>query len=158
MAQKKFNLETYNSDTTRTQYKHKKYTTYIENEVEESTNSDSIRDTSSKRINMAFSDENYEYIISQSNKMLIPIAAFLNSIIPKIDDEEVGCYLQKLSVTRSKDNISRRKGNKVKRINLKFQNDVYNKIVLGADKFNMTLTQYVNTIVEIFKYKCTINS
>ena len=103
-----------------------------------------------KRINMAFSDANYKLISEESERLSVSFVYFINSLIRIADEEAVSRHIGAMTIRRSKDNISRRKGKPAKRINLKFEPEQHSKLCRGAESFNMTVTQYMNTIIEVY--------
>lgn len=99
------------------------------------------------RINMGFSEENYMKISSQSEKLGISMVSFINTSVEQSDSDEVDKYINSLSVKPSKDMIPRRRGNKMKRINIRFTMSAHKILKDGAEKHNQTLTQYLNLIL-----------
>ena len=99
------------------------------------------------RINMGFSEENYMKIRSQSEKLSISMVSFINTSVEQSDSDEVDKYINSLSVKPSKDMIPRRRGNKMKRINIRFTMSAHKILKDGAEKHNQTLTQYLNLIL-----------
>lgn len=150
MANKTVDQDTCKKDAKKAQAKRNKDAFFVENEVTETMTEDQ-KTQKARRINMAFTDENYDYLLKETNRLSVSIVYYINTIISSTDEEKINEYIEKLPVRRSKDHVSRQKGNKVKRINLKFENNVHNLISSGAKKYNMTMTQYVNTIVETSK-------
>ena len=103
-----------------------------------------------KRINMAFTDANYKLISEESERLSVSFVYFINSLIRIADEEAVSRHIGAMAIRRSKDNVSRRKGKPAKRINLKFEPELHGKLCRGAESFNMTVTQYMNTIIEVY--------
>lgn len=103
-----------------------------------------------KRINMAFSDANYKLISEESERLSVSIVYFVNSLIELTDENKIARYIDSMVIKRSKDNVSRRRGKPAKRINLKFEPKHHSKLSAGAEGCNMTVTQYMNTIVEVY--------
>ena len=103
------------------------------------------------RINMGFSEENYMKIRSQSEKLSISMVSFINTSVEQSDSDEVDKYINSLSVKPSKDMIPRRRGNKMKRINIRFTMSAHKILKEGAKKHNQTLTQYLNLILSNIK-------
>lgn len=136
-------------DTSNTQVKHKKYTYLLEQAVNDDGN-DPIESTEFKRINMAFTDQNYELIQSETNRMGINFAFFVNTLIRIVEKNDIDAYIESLTIKRTKHNVARRKGNPSKRINLKFNMDNYQKLQSGAEQYDQTLTQYMNIIIEVY--------
>ena len=148
---KKLDLSAYeaenNLQTGETHIRHNKYTQYLENELTKpSTNQGEY-----KRINMAFTDGNYQFIQDETARLGINCAHFLNSLIRIIDAEEIDKYVSSQPL-RKGNNAIRRKGHPLKRINLKFQIDTYQRLATGADRNGTTLTQYLNMILEVYKH------
>ena len=102
------NLETH---FTQTQAKHNKYAQYLENEI--SKPSQSVSDF--KRISMAFTDNNYEFIFDETSRLGINCAHFLNSLIRIMDSDEVDKYVESQPF-RKGNNAIKRKGHPAKRI------------------------------------------
>ena len=104
----------------------------------------------SKRINMAFSDANYRLISEESERLSVSFVYFINSLIGIVDEKDIAGYIGAMTIRRTKENISRRKGKPAKRINLKFSPELHSKLSRGAECYNMTITQYMNTIIEVY--------
>ena len=100
---------------------------------------------------MGFSEENYMKISSQSEKLGISMVSFINTSVEQSDSDEVDKYINSLSVKPSKDMIPRRRGNKMKRINIRFTMSAHKILKDGAEKHNQTLTQYLNLILSNIK-------
>lgn len=176
MAAKKFDLGAYSSDTSKTQAKHNKYSAFIENETEDAPahekaeeskkavadTSDNIisakpvsdenisEDGASKRINMAFTDENYALIAGESERLAVSLVHFISSVIGMTDEKDIDSYISAMAIPRTKDFVARRRGNPAKRINLKFSPRLHSRLSRGADAHNMTITQYLNTVIEVY--------
>lgn len=103
-----------------------------------------------KRINMAFTDANYKLISEESERLSVSFVYFINSLIRIVDEKDISRYIESMTIRRSKDNISRRKGKPAKRINLKFSPELHSMLSRGAASCNMTITQYMNTIIEVY--------
>jgi len=153
---KKFDLGAYTTDTPKTQPAHNKYTRYLENEIEsprpaaKSGGVSEGSDKAPKRINMAFNDRNYALIMNETERLGISCVYMINKLAEAMDPEDMKSYLDSMKIRRSKDNIPRRKGRPLKRINLKFSPEVYEKISAGAAAENLTITQYINISLEIY--------
>ena len=161
---KKLNLDAYISDTSKTQSIHNKYTRYFENEEfnpetlpkkNPENTSPAARDNlsltvESKRINMAFSNENYELILSETERLGITCVYMINTLAQIIEEKDIDDYINSQLIRKSKNNVMRRKGCPAKRINLRFSPEVYEKINEGARRYDQTITQYVNTIIEVY--------
>lgn len=158
---KKLNLDAYKSDTSNAQPTHNKYTRYFENEILSADKADpsaknaesktgEISDAPLKRINMAFTDSNYELILSETERLGITCVYMINTLVQAVEEEDIEKYLSSLPIRRTKNNVPRRKGSPQKRINLKFSPEAYSKAVNGAERTNQTITQYVNTVIEVY--------
>lgn len=101
---------------------------------------------------MAFSNSVYTQIQSESNRLGVSTSYYINTMIRQSDPEKIQTYYEQQPVKASKDCIPRKKGNKLQRITVKIEPDVYRMISAGAEEYNQTLTQYVNLVLgEIFK-------
>lgn len=175
MAAKKFDLGAYSSDTSKTQAKHKKYSAFIENETEDApapqkaeeakkavadnivsakpaSDEATSEDGASKRINMAFTDENYALIAGESERLAVSLVHFISSVIGMTDEKDIDSYISAMAIPRTKDFVARRRGNPAKRINLKFSPQLHSRLSRGADAHNMTITQYLNTVIEVYAH------
>lgn len=129
---------------------HGKYEAYrraeenLEKRVEEKVTS-----VESKKINMAFTDKVYNIIKAESEKLGITAAYYINAAIRQADPDKVQAFYNQLLIKPSKDCVPRKKGQAAQRIFVKFDADVYNRVVAGADQYNQTLTQYVNMVLEL---------
>lgn len=145
---KKLDLSSYKkADTSKTQSKHNKYTTFLQNEM---ANAEPLVKEEIKRFNMAFTDENYAVIQEEANKLGINLYSFIGALINIVPDEDIDEYIDSLPIKRTKDNVARRKGNPAKRINLKFSEAQHKKISARAERYNQTITQYVNVVIEVY--------
>lgn len=139
-AQQKHKIDTEQAQDVKT---HGKYTAYLKAEKEESE-----KNETAKRINMAFSDAVYEKVQAESERYGISIVYYINTLIRQTEENQIDSYYEDQLIKPSKANIPRRKGKPAHRITLKFDPDVYKKIVFGAERYNQTLTQYVNLVIE----------
>ena len=159
MAKKKLDLSGMYTDTIQTQDKnnittmqiqdnskisHEKYAAYRKSE--ESIDKSMVAEP--KKINMAFTDSVYSIIRDESEKMGVTAAYYVNSMIRNANPDYIRTWYEKLPIKPSKNFVPRRKGQASKRIYVKFDTDVYDKISAGSDQYNQTLTQYVNMILE----------
>jgi hypothetical protein len=128
---------------------HGKYEAYrraeenLEKHVEEKVTS-----VEPKKINMAFTDTVYDIIKDKSGKLGIAAAYYINAAIRQADPDHIQAFYDQLLIKPSKDCIPRKKGQAAQRLFVKFDADVYNMVVSGADQYNQTLTQYVNMVLE----------
>ena len=125
---------------------HEKYAAYRRAEAVIEKNS-AVPETL-KKINMAFTDTVYTTIKCEAEKSGVTAAYYINSMIRNADPEHVRAWYDQLPMKPSKDFVPRRKGQASKRIYVKFDADVYDKIVEGSVLYNQTITQYVNMILE----------
>ena len=158
---KKLNLDEYKSDTSGTHQAHNKYTRYFENELlstdkaassEGEPKNHTKENTAAplKRINMAFTDNNYDLIMGETERLGISCVFMINTLVRAVEEEDIEKYLSSLPIRRTKNNIPRRKGSPQKRINLKFTPEAYSKAAKGAENTEQTITQYVNTVIEVY--------
>lgn len=128
---------------------HGKYEAYrraeekLEKHIEEKVTS-----AEPKKINMAFTDKVYDMIKEESGKLGIAAAYYINSAIRQADPDHIQAFYDQLLVKPSKACVPRKKGQAAQRLFVKFDADVYNMIVSGAEQYNQTLTQYVNMALE----------
>lgn len=101
-----------------------------------------------KKINMAFTDKVYDMIKEESGNLGIAAAYYINAAIRQTDPDHIQAFYDQLLIKPSKDCIPRKKGQAAQRLFVKFDADVYNMVVSGADQYNQTLTQYVNMVLE----------
>lgn len=121
-----------------------KYAAY--RQAEESSNTKAS--TKPKRTNMAFSDDLYEKIFRESERLSVSLAYYINTVIRQADQEKVRLYYEAQPVKTSKACIPRKKGKPSKRITLKIDPDVYDIITAGATRYDQTITQYANLVLE----------
>lgn len=172
MASKKLDLGQYKTSTAKVQHTHDKYTSYLENDaVNTETAADKNQPVSkepiienkepakaeenaaediSKRINMAFSQQNYGFIQEMTDRLGLTAGYFVSELIKKTDDCDVEKYLNAQPVRMTKNFVHRRKGMPAKRINLRFDGETYSKMNSSSEKLGLTLTQYVNSVLNIF--------
>lgn len=133
--------------TTQTQNKHNKYARYLEEEL--STPAQEKTDEV-KRINMAFTGANHKMIHEESERLGISMAYLVNALVRIVETEDVNAYIDSLPIKPNKNHVARRKGSPAKRINIALDSDTYTKIEKGSDKYEMTLTQYLNIIITVY--------
>lgn len=172
MASKKLDLGQYKTSTAKVQHTHDKYTSYLENDaVNTETAAEKNQPVSkepiignkepvkaeenaaediSKRINMAFSQQNYGFIQEMTDRLGLTAGYFVSELIKKTDDCNVEKYLNAQPVRMTKNFVHRRKGMPAKRINLRFDGETYSKMNSSSEKLGLTLTQYVNSVLNIF--------
>ena len=118
-----------------------------EKDTQVGNNINTIQTQENIRINMAFTDDNYNIIAQESEKLSIPMAAFINETVAGADIKAVEDYIAGLPIIPNKNMIPRRKGHKMKRINIRLTQEVHNILTSGANKYNQTLTQYLNCVL-----------
>lgn len=172
MASKKLDLGQYKTSAAKVQHTHDKYTSYLENDAvntetaaeknqpvskepiignEESVKAgENAAEDISKRINMAFSQQNYGFIQEMTDRLGLTAGYFVSELIKKTDDCDVEKYLNAQPVRMTKNFVHRRKGMPAKRINLRFDGETYSKMNSSSEKLGLTLTQYVNSVLNIF--------
>ncbi len=144
MAKKKLDLSDLHWDDTKT---HEKYAAYRK-AGEEAAEPSEKPSENPKRINMAFSDDVYNWIQAESARLGVGAAYYINAMIRRTDKETVQVFYEAQPVKASKNCIPRRKGKPAQRITIKIDPDVYGIIAEGAEKYNQTLTQYANLVLE----------
>ncbi len=172
MASKKLDLGQYKTSTAKVQHTHDKYTSYLENDAvntetaaeknqpvskepiignkEPAKAVENAAEDISKRINMAFSQQNYGFIQEMTDRLGLTAGYFVSELIKKTDDCDVEKYLNAQPVRMTKNFVHRRKGMPAKRINLRFDGETYSKMNSSSEKLGLTLTQYVNSVLNIF--------
>ena len=103
------------------------------------------------RVNMAFSDSNYEFISSETYKLGVNFMRFLNHIISSTSVEEINSFMDHhpwLKGGRSA--APRRRGYHMKRINFKIYKENHEKLKICASNNNATITTIVNAILETY--------
>lgn len=104
---------------------------------------------SSKKIKMAFSQPNYDFIREKSDELGQTMYALVNYLITTTPAEKADTYISEMMMPPSKDNIPRKKGAALPRISLTFSPEAHNILQREADRHNQTITQYANILVEI---------
>lgn len=172
MASKKLDLGQYKTSTAKVQHTHDKYTSYLENDAVNTETAaeknqpvskepiignkepvkaeENAAEDTSKRINMAFSQQNYGFIQEMTDRLGLTAGYFVSELIKKTDDCDVEKYLNAQPVRMTKNFVHRRKGMPAKRINLRFDGETYSKMNSSSEKLGLTLTQYVNSVLNIF--------
>lgn len=172
MASKKLDLAQYKTSIAKVQHTYGKYTSYLENDAAKSNEvseqskpvskepivekqepvkaGETSAEDISKRINMAFSQQNYGFIHEMTDRLGLTAGYFVSELIKKTDDGDVEKYLDAQPVRMTKNFVHRRKGMPAKRINLRFDGDTYSKMNSSSEKLGLTLTQYVNAVLNIF--------
>lgn len=157
MPKKNIDLSEYSiQDSNSTQAK-SKYSAFIENEeTQDNVNVPEPKsDTSTvkeKRDNMAFTDANYEFLLSETSKLGVNFMYFLNHIISTTSNEDIDTFMDNHPLLKGgRSSAPRRRGFHMKRINFKISADNHKKLRECASKHNATITAIVNAILEIYK-------
>lgn len=106
-----------------------------------------------KKIKMAFSKANYEYLSNASENLGVSKSYIINRLIATLDSEAVSGFISNMLIPPSKDIVSRKKGSPLARINIIFNMDTHSVLSAEADKHNQTLTQYVNILLDFTRNK-----
>lgn len=100
-----------------------------------------------KRINMRFGDEVYNHIIKESERLCVNTSAYVNEMICRADPEKIDEYYNGLLVKPSRNFVARKRKEKSHQINITIRPDVREKLLDKSEKYNQTMTQYVNMII-----------
>lgn len=106
-----------------------------------------------KKIKMAFSKANYEYLSNASENLGVSKSYIINRLIATLDSEAVSGFISNMLIPPSKDIVSRKKGSPLARINIIFNSDTHSILSIEAEKHNQTLTQYVNILLDFTRNK-----
>ena len=106
-----------------------------------------------KKIKMAFSKANYEYLSNASENLGVSKSYIINRLIATLDSEAVSGFISNMLIPPSKDIVSRKKGSPLARINIIFNSDTHSILSNEAEKHNQTLTQYVNILLDFVRNK-----
>ena len=69
-----------------------------------------------KFVNMAFTDDNYDFIVSRTSELCVNFTNFINHIISFTSNEEINNFLAKNPWRKGKSSAPKRKGDHLKRI------------------------------------------
>ena len=165
MAKKDINLSGYSIQNNASAQTKGKYSVFLENEesnndFQEPQTTDQVLDTSEEpdikesRVNMAFPDSNYEFILSETSRLNVNFMYFLNHIISSISNEDIDTFMDNNPLFKGgRSSAPRRRGHHMKRINFKISTENHEKLNACASKNNATITAIVNAIIEIYKAK-----
>lgn len=159
MSRKNIDLSDYSVKSNETTQTKGKYSAFIENEeAQDNVNVHEPKaDTSTvkeKRDNMAFTDANYEFLLSETSKLGVNFMYFLNHIISTTSNEDIDAFMDNHPLLKGgRSSAPRRRGFHMKRINFKISADNHQKLRELASKHNATITAIVNAILEIYKEK-----
>ena len=78
-----------------------------------------------KKIKMAFSKANYEYLSNASENLGVSKSYIINRLIATLDSEAVSGFISNMLIPPSKDIVSRKKGSPLARINIIFNSDTH---------------------------------
>lgn len=170
MSKKNLDLSNYSvQDNASTQAK-SKYSAFIENEEtptnQEAENNEKTLEPKNdnteekeSRVNMAFPDSNYEFLLSETSKLNINFMYFLNTIIEATTDEEIKQFMDNHPLLKGgRSSAPRRRGHKMKRINFKLSAQNHKKLRACASNNDTTITNIVNAILEIYINKNNLNT
>ena len=102
-----------------------------------------------RRINMALTEYNVNFLNEHTKKLYINRSHLINSIVRNTDPVKLHDYLESQPF-RKGNHPPRQKGHPMTRLNLKFPIDVYNFITNEAKVNNTTTTQLLNMILELY--------
>lgn len=111
--------------------------------------------TIDKFVNMAFTDENYEFIVSESSKLNAHFTNFINLAISSTSDNKIMDFMAKNPIRQCKSLASRRTGEHLKRIYFKLSTENFEKIRNAAEQNDSSKTVIVNVILEVYRQKQT---
>ena len=123
-----------------------------QNEAQNNNQPDSTSKT--KSINMAFTEANYAIIMSTTAKLGINCAYLINYLISNVNTDELKTYADSQPL-RKGNHAPRRKGSPMKRINIKFTHDNYQKLRDNSVQNDTTITTTVNMIIELYAKNST---
>lgn len=103
----------------------------------------------SKKIKMAFSQSNYRFIKETSEELGQTMYALVNYLITMTSATKVDKYISEMLMPPTKNNIPRKKGAALPRISLTFTPEAHSILTREADRYNQTITQYANIVIEI---------
>ena len=168
MSKKNLDLSNYSlQDNASTQSK-SKYSAFIENEEtqtnQEAENTEKTLEPKpdsheESRVNMAFPDSNYEFLLSETSKLNVNLMYFLNTIINSTTDEEIKQFMDNHPLLKGgRSSAPRRRGHKMKRINFKLSTQNHEKLRACASNNDATITNIVNAILEIYIKKNNLST
>ena len=99
-------------------------------------NETSRKDCKGKYVNMAFTDDNYDFIVARTSELCVNFTSFINHPWRK-----------------GKSSAPKRKGDHLKRIYLKLKAENYEKINACAEQNESSNTGIVNVILEVYRQK-----
>lgn len=102
-------------------------------------------------VNMAFTDDNYDFIITGSYKLCINFTKFINLVISLTSNEEINIFLDKNPWRKGQSSAPKRRGNHLKRIYFKLKPENYEKLRNVAKQNDSSKTVIVNVILEIYR-------
>ena len=148
--------------------KNDKFSTFIKNEAPEqeinkATEKNVKTETSENnetehRVNMAFTDSNYEFLLSETSKLGTNFMNFLNHIVSSTTKEEIEQLIKEQPWRKGgRSSAPRRRGHKSKRINFKISKENHKKLNDCASNNDATITTIVNVILEIYIAKNNLN-
>ena len=168
MSKKHFDLSGYEVQSSNSPEQSAKYSTFIDNEDEDDysdlipndefeISDEATHSTGDKRINMAFTDGNYAFLVAETSKLGVNFMHFINSIISSTDSSEIDQCMDEQPMRKGKHSASRRKGHPMKRINLKLKSANYVKVFDCAERNDATITTIVNIVIELYQHRNNID-
>lgn len=173
MSKKNIDLSNYSVQDNASNQAKNKYSAFIENEeprntqeTQEVENTEKTLNPKSEiprekesRVNMAFPDSNYEFLLSETSKLNVNFMYFLNTIIESTTDEEIKQFMNNHPLLKGgRSSAPRRRGHKMKRINFKLSVKNHEKLRSCASYNDATITSIVNAIIEIYITKNNLST
>lgn len=101
------------------------------------------------RINMGFTDDNYAFLQRESERLDIPFAHLINTLIKIVEIDDMDHYM-KTQALRLGGGLTRRGAAPLQRINIRFSPENDDKLTAEAQKHNTTKSQYLNMLIELY--------
>ena len=173
MSKKNIDLSNYSVQDNASNQAKSKYSAFIENEelrntkeTQEIENTDKNLEHKSEiprdkesRVNMAFPDSNYEFLLSETSKLNVNFMYFLNNIIESTTNDEIKHFMDNHPLLKGgRSSAPRRRGHKMKRINFKINTKNHEKLRACASYNDATITNIVNAIIEIYINKNNLST
>ena len=111
------------------------------------------KDCKDKYVNMAFTDSNYDFIVSETSKLCVNFTSFINHIIHFTSNEEINNFLAQNPFRQGKSSAPKRRENHLKRIYLKLKAENYEKVHTCAEQNESSNTGIVNAMIENYRQK-----
>ncbi len=133
----------------RDRHKTKKFSSFHEAEDDEQLDRKNPTVSACKRITMAFADDLYDHLQSESALTGVPISGIIDASVTQMKPEAFDTYLNQLLIRPSKNFVPRRKGAAAKRITIRMSPEAHSKARAEAERCNLTLTQYVCLVIRM---------